>query len=150
MPLRGGEAEPFVGALGQPAIKRRIFLSLGVALLGLLTTPLLGNSSHERTEFEVDIRDGAEGLERMFRLALNRVEGMLGALSDTLVAKDSKTIERLAHSIKSASANVGAFHLATLARSLERQAHDGILLNLQEQLNVLHMEFARVQELLSA
>ncbi|MCP4043749.1 MAG: response regulator, partial [Gammaproteobacteria bacterium] len=47
---------------------------------------------------------------------------------------DGKTLERLAHSTKSASANVGAMILSGMAKELEAQLRDGELAGAQERI----------------
>lgn len=75
---------------------------------------------------------------------------ILAALSNFSVASiDAKTIERLAHSLKSASANVGAMRLAFMAQTLENKIRqDGLPTDLEDQISILHAEFLRVQALL--
>ncbi len=59
-------------------------------------------------------------------------------------------IERLAHSLKSSSASIGARHLSALAKDLEQQAREGKTEDLKTAIDALHDEFRQLCLLLEA
>jgi len=76
-------------------------------------------------------------------------EDSLRQLEQAIASKSIKTIEDIAHSLRGASANVGAKSLADVAFQLEQTARSGKLTNAQvllQQMNVhcrsiqIHME----------
>jgi signal transduction histidine kinase/CheY-like chemotaxis protein/HPt (histidine-containing phosphotransfer) domain-containing protein len=75
---------------------------------------------------------------------------IFATLSNTsLEINNAKTIERLTHSLKSASANVGAMRLAAMAQTLEQKIRqDGLSVDLEDQISMLHAEFLRVTSII--
>lgn len=74
---------------------------------------------------------------------------IFATLSDHAELTNLKTVERLFHSLKSASANVGAMRLAVMAQALETKMHENKTpADLEDQIAILHAEFLRVQALL--
>ncbi len=65
-----------------------------------------------------------------------------------LAEADLKEVERLAHSLKSSSAAIGATTLSAMAEALEQWARDGKVDGLAEQIAALPAEFSRVREAL--
>jgi signal transduction histidine kinase/CheY-like chemotaxis protein/HPt (histidine-containing phosphotransfer) domain-containing protein len=76
------------------------------------------------------------------------VRDILEALPTALAAGDAKLVERLAHSMKSASANVGAVRLMALSRELEAEARAGLQIGRENPSAALRLEFTRVCALL--
>ncbi len=71
------------------------------------------------------------------------------AISGDSAIEAAKTVERLIHSLKSASANIGAMRLAEMSKILEITIHQtGIPIDIADQVTTLHSEFLRVQALL--
>ncbi len=58
---------------------------------------------------------------------------------------DAATLERLAHSLKSASANVGAIQLSSMANNLEQEAGQGRLNRAPEAINAIAREEEKVR-----
>lgn len=77
-------------------------------------------------------------------------EEILQALPAAQAAKDLQTIERLAHSLKSAARNACAGPLATLAEQLEQLAHSGDESDHSEHIRAMAQEYARVRDALQA
>ncbi|MCP4043318.1 MAG: response regulator, partial [Gammaproteobacteria bacterium] len=69
----------------------------------------------------------------------------INKLSRACESADVKTLERLAHSTKSVSANVGALTLSGMAKELEAQARGGELVGAQMRIDALQAEFERVR-----
>ncbi len=69
----------------------------------------------------------------------------INKLSRACESADVKTLERLAHSTKSASAKVGALTLSGMAKELEAQARGGELVGAQMRIDALQAEFERVR-----
>ena len=74
-------------------------------------------------------RELLEELARLF--AAECSQNMMG-IQQALEARDARRLERLAHTIKGASANLGASRVPLLAGELENQAHSGNLANAAE------------------
>lgn len=72
----------------------------------------------------------------------------LKKLEEALQQQTMYEVERLSHSIKSASGNIGAITLSALALQIERQAHVGETENLATLIGELIDEFQKVKELL--
>jgi HPt (histidine-containing phosphotransfer) domain-containing protein len=81
------------------------------------------------TEFEVEL----------LKIFLVDAEGSLRQLEQAIASKSIETIEDIAHSLRGASANVGAKSLADAAFQLEQTARSGKITNartLLQQMNV--------------
>ncbi|MGE3537455.1 MAG: response regulator [Candidatus Tectimicrobiota bacterium] len=91
---------------------------------------------------------GAASLERVLRAYLGTTPPMLVSLREALRQADIATVYRLAHSLKSSSANVGAEALSGLCKELEALARTGTLAGAETLLAPLEEEYAAVCEAL--
>ena len=73
---------------------------------------------------------------------------ILSQMPGALEANSNGDLERLAHSVKSASANIGAMRLSDLAWQTEEQASNGKLSSASKNIAAMQAEFSRVQEFL--
>jgi HPt (histidine-containing phosphotransfer) domain-containing protein len=75
---------------------------------------------------------------------VGEVPGRLEQLARDLADADPKRVERLAHMLKSSSANLGARELSRHCAALEASANAGRLADAAESLAALRAEYARV------
>ena len=99
----------------------------------------------------------AQLVETMGEDIATLVEDFVGSTEDMLVAlgksperDDVKLVTRLAHTLKSSAAMVGAMRLSALAKQLEAQGKAGDLAGLEQALADLRIEFDRVRVALEA
>ncbi|MEN8177943.1 MAG: response regulator [Pseudomonadota bacterium] len=78
------------------------------------------------------------------------IESILTSFPSAIIEENTTELQRLAHSIKSASANVGADRLSNLGYHMEMQAREDRLKSVDEQLEAIESEFERVREVLEA
>ncbi len=83
-----------------------------------------------------------ELLASLFQLYIDDAPKKLRSIEEFASQGEFYQIERIAHSLKGASATVGAARLCGLAAELEQAAKAGS----QEQINVLRTELTRVSE----
>jgi CheY-like chemotaxis protein len=81
---------------------------------------------------------------------LRDMPGRLEALADSVRRADPRGVERIAHSLKSSCANLGAMVLSRLCAALELRAANGTVQGGEATLAELRAEFARVRPLLEA
>lgn len=74
---------------------------------------------------ELGGEDEPELVEELVELFLADAEGHVASLASASEGGDLQKLERTAHLLKSASANVGAARFAGLCRELERAGHGG-------------------------
>lgn len=79
---------------------------------------------------------------------LSEMERYVVELNDSLEKKDLSFLIRAAHTMKGASANVGATRVRETAHHLEAQAKKGMFEGSQSLVALLSQEVARVRELL--
>jgi signal transduction histidine kinase/DNA-binding response OmpR family regulator len=83
---------------------------------------------------------------RTIEAYLTHTQKRVAAMGDALRKQDAETLHRLAHSLKSASANVGANQLASICEKLEEIGSTDRLekaLPLMEEVELLHAEVCR-------
>ena len=91
-------------------------------------------------------RPGAPSmLGNVIRIYLTTTPQLLTAMRDGMTERNSEAVRQAAHSLKSASANLGATGLAELCRSLEGQARAGGCPEPAHELEALEAEFQQVQ-----
>ena len=100
-----------------------------------------------------DALDAAAGLERvegdrelleeLTRLFAAECSQNMRGIQQALEARDTRRVELLAHTIKGASANLGASRLPLLAGELENQARSGNVANAAELVRRLNAEVER-------
>ena len=66
-----------------------------------------------------------EDFEELPRAFFDSTDAILGELPEAIDNGDLATQQRLVHSLKSSSANMGGTRLSALAKSLEQQCKDG-------------------------
>ena len=85
-----------------------------------------------------------EDFVELIPAAIESVTTLLEAFPAVIETSNIKEIQRLAHSIKSASANVGAMRLSAMAEKLEEQARQSEVSNVGQQVSDLWTEFDHV------
>jgi CheY-like chemotaxis protein len=90
-----------------------------------------------------------EDFEELIPAFNDSIESILQQAPAAIAEKDQTTLRRYAHSIKSASANVGAIALNTLALNAETQFAEGDLDTAQALFDQLTKEFQRTKESLA-
>ena len=79
---------------------------------------------------------------------LDESRDLIAQIADAPEDEDPATLRRLAHSLKSSSASVGAVALAVRAAEIERLAHDGEVARTKPLVSMLDEYFARVEHAL--
>ena len=74
---------------------------------------------------------------------------MLATFPSLIIENNTHELHRLAHSMNSASSNVGADKLSNLAFTLERQLKEQCVISIEEQLTAIETEFEKVREALA-
>jgi two-component system sensor histidine kinase/response regulator len=92
----------------------------------------------------------AKFLREMFQAFLADAPAMLAEIGRSLEEGDSATLRRVAHSLKSNSADFGARVLSDLCRDLEMMGKAGTLDGAAETLAAAEGEWARVRAALKA
>jgi PAS domain S-box-containing protein len=87
-----------------------------------------------------------EFFRQMLQEFLNYVPNQLKSLSEAAKRDDAKLVEREAHSIKGAAANIGANGMADLSLKLELMGRTGDLSRAQEMMDKLKGEFERLEK----
>ena len=77
--------------------------------------------------------------------SLESITAMISELSQAHAASDTKELERLAHSIKSSSMNIGAVVLSAIAQEMEEQVRENRLIDVPKYINTLQAVFDRVR-----
>jgi len=88
--------------------------------------------------------------EQLLPSYLENIDEMLGKLPAAHERGELTEVERYAHSIKSASQNLGAWPLAELGKRLERQAHEHDLHQVPEQVEAMRRELEKVRVVLES
>lgn len=83
-------------------------------------------------------------LEELLRNYLADGGAQLATMKRALAARDTATLGRAAHSLKSNSAGVGATHLAALCAELEAQVRGGALDGVDDGITRVETELGRV------
>lgn len=108
----------------------------GVSTMSSINQSLLG-----------DLRDAmGEDFDELISTYLDSTAELLTATVAALDAADAGEAQRLAHSLKSSSASVGAITLSQLARSVEMDAREGHVDAALHRMGGLHAEFDRARE----
>ena len=113
-------------------------------------------SQHPTSEAVIDtskldvMRDsmGEEAFTLLVPTFLASMKNMLEGLVAAAETGDQGEIQRFAHSMKSASAQVGAMGLSEQARVLEEQAKNGTIDDLQSRIDALQTSFDQVEHAL--
>jgi CheY-like chemotaxis protein len=94
-------------------------------------------------------RPGAPDLaQKVITLYLQSAEGLVVDLERAAASRDAGALTSAAHSLKSASGNVGATHLCSLCRSLESDSRAGELEGAEARVRAVAAEFSAVAEAL--
>jgi len=93
---------------------------------------------------------GDDMLADLVELFLEDAEPRLAALGEAVKADDASAVERVAHSLKGSSGNMGAHGMSRLAAELQYIGASGDLSKAPESLRSLEAEFERVRPALAA
>ncbi|MCP4286952.1 MAG: response regulator [Gammaproteobacteria bacterium] len=103
--------------------------------------------NHQLSQLRKDMGEDFDDLILAFNESVNAI---LNLLSEAITGRQREVIERHAHSLKSAAANVGASRLSTLSRELELMARLSDLDLTDNLLATMQQEYKRVQQALSS
>jgi CheY-like chemotaxis protein/HPt (histidine-containing phosphotransfer) domain-containing protein len=92
---------------------------------------------------------GDKLVEDLLQLFYNNTPQLLEKLQLGLSARDAEAVRQSAHSLKSAAANLGAFHLTELARDLEHAARNGSLTFDNQQVVTMKNEYEEVCQIIA-
>ena len=96
-----------------------------------------------------DVADGdAEFMSELLGQYLQDAEVLVGALAPALESQDSEALERAAHTLRSASANVGGMVLSNLCQELRCIGRSGKLDDAIERVPRANAEYARLKKAL--
>lgn len=95
-----------------------------------------------------DVNGGCELLVRCIRIFADALPGMVRDLGESLDAGDTHGVRRLAHTLKSNSATMGAMRLRDVCRELEELAGGGSLDGAPQLVEQVRVRAARVLVLL--
>ncbi len=93
---------------------------------------------------------GPEFLIELAELFLENVPSQLEALRGAIEGDDASSVERMAHTLKGSSGNMGATRMATICAELEDAGHSGDLSRAVALVEPLEAEFGRVRPALEA
>jgi PAS domain S-box-containing protein len=102
----------------------------------------------ERGRLELLRETMGEDFAELIPAYLQSLDEILAAFPGALEARDLGTLERLGHSVKSASKNIGAEALVALGLTLEIQAREGRLDRPEAQVEAIATELRRVRVVL--
>ncbi len=88
-------------------------------------------------------------VDDLLQLFYDSVPPLLEKLEQGMVAGDLEAVRHAAHSLKSATANLGALHFADLARDMEHAARNGSLVFDDQQLVKLNNEYRDICEIIA-
>jgi len=103
--------------------------------------------NHKLSQLRKDMGEDFDDLILAFNESANAI---LHLLSEAIAGRQREVIERHAHSLRSAAANVGAGRLSTISRELELVARLSDLDLADNLLATMHQEYKRVQQALSS
>jgi len=86
-----------------------------------------------------------ELVAQLVEAALDDLPCQVSKLKDSLAAADITTIERQAHTIKGAAANIGAEPLRDVAERIEKAARQGDLESCRDTFPALEQEFEHLR-----
>ncbi|MFC1684823.1 nitrate- and nitrite sensing domain-containing protein [Pseudomonadota bacterium] len=109
----------------------------------------LNNSPLDLNKLEQMRKDMGEDFSKLIPAFLESANSIFAQLPEATMAADLKKTERLCHSLKSASANISATKLSTLAGQLEAWAKEGDLDRIKENLTALEQGLQKVRHALS-
>ena len=93
----------------------------------------------------IDSGDSVGILEKVLRIYLQESSKLLSGLDQALQEGESTGLKKVAHSLKSSSANVGASRLSTLCQSLETAGLENGKEEARSLLDQIQVECATVQ-----
>lgn len=99
--------------------------------------------------FALQAATGKDFVGELIRLFHDDTPKRLATLREALAAGDRELVERMAHSLKGSSGNIGALALQARAYELEQRAADGLLEGGEELLTEIEAELSRVCEALA-
>lgn len=108
------------------------------------------DSNHQTSVLDlsviVNMREmiGEEDFQELIPKYIKSATVILDGLTVAEAEGDMQTIQRLAHSLKSSSANLGAMSLSNMARLVEEQLSEGDKPIVAQQVHELNLEFDRV------
>ena len=128
------------------------------------TVSAAGDGSATREDSEKDLLDRnvlaglrelqAEGepdiLNELIELFLEEAPPQLAVLREAIEGGDARTVERVAHTLKGSSGNMGAMRMAAVCAELEKVGGSGELRRAPELLERLEVEFDRAHQALNA
>jgi CheY-like chemotaxis protein len=89
--------------------------------------------------------DAPEVLIDIITQFIQDTPGYVEALRNSVNTHDASAVQRVAHTLKSSSANVGAYGMVTLCQTLEQQGKEQTLSDAATMVEQLAQEFCRVQ-----
>lgn len=93
---------------------------------------------------------GAEDFAEVVAAFITSLGSLLKEMVQAIREGDSVTLQRLAHSAKSASANLGAVRLSAQAQQLETLAQQGEVSDMLDRIAAMKKEFEQVCAILQA
>ena len=104
----------------------------------------------DRTEALSRLEGDEELLQEVTEIFLEDAPTQINILRDALEKNDGELAMRQAHSLKSASANIGAEALSAVARQSEAAAKEGGAEAAKAYFSAIEQEFSRLKEALAA
>jgi CheY-like chemotaxis protein len=141
-PLRRDDIE---GALRRAFVTQRVANGSSAPITAPTTEPDLDPAVLADLEAQAD----AQFVSELVATFLDESRDLLTQIGDSLRGRDVVGLRRLAHSLKSSSASVGAVALAARAEKIERLARDGDLDAAAALVPALDEQFARVEQSLA-
>jgi HPt (histidine-containing phosphotransfer) domain-containing protein len=99
---------------------------------------------HLNTFQELKSTLGSDFMHELIDTYCEETPGLLAQLRQAHSQNDAETFQRVAHSIKSSSASLGANELAAQARQLEAFGRDHTLQNVDQKLDALDAMYTQV------
>lgn len=87
-----------------------------------------------------------EDFSELLGLFLNSAPEQIGSLAEYAAQNDAEKISKIAHSLKSSAANLGALVLSVHCKDLETAARSGEITDCLKKIKGLEMEFLRVKK----
>jgi two-component system, sensor histidine kinase and response regulator len=134
-PIRTTE---LLAAIDRAKSKRVVAPRLAAAAPSPLEPAIDVDAALERIEGDREL------LDEIFRLFIGECPRNMAGIRKAFAERDARLLERLAHGIKGASANIGAGPVSDAAAALEKQAHAGNLEAAGALIDTLQLEADRL------